>query len=211
MQFYGNSFFKPLECIQTKGQIMYLPEFWWHSVLNLGNVVIGGAIQTSHARTHWMRERNIHDGVRKVLNGGSDQKKRWSDLETAGRRMHGIKAFERLAHSGPISAVHHFFMGFEFWDMGPAFYNQSVEHLTEAILMDPAFVEAYTYLSRIYSLNLPDNHHFDMEMAEDILRIAYLLNPNNDSARGKLKNIFRRTNQQYLMTLVDKRKPLPPK
>jgi len=190
---------------------MYLPEFWWHSVLNLGNVVIGGAIQTSHARTHWMRERNIHDGVRKILNGDEQQKRKWTDLETAGRRMHGIKAFERLVDSGPISAVHHFFMGFEYWDAGPMYYKEAVAHLTETILMDPTFIEAYSYLSRIYSLDTPDNAFFDIVMAEDLLRIAYLLNPNNQPMRAKLKQVFRRTKQQYLIELVDRRKPLPPR
>merc|ERR1712197_319118 len=95
--------------------------------------------------------------------------------------------------------------------MGPEYYNQSITHLTEAILMDPTFIEAYNYLSRIYSLNIPNNEHFNMETAEDILRIAYLLNPNNDGVRGKLKSLFKKTKQQYQMTMVTKRKPLPPK
>eukprot|EP01084_Bolivina_argentea_P304048 525034_1 len=204
--FYGNSFFKPLECIQRKGQIIYLPEFWWHSVLNLGNVVMGAAVQTSHARTPWLFERNVHDEVRHGVNYGG---KNWTDLEENAERMEGIHAYKRLTRYGPISAVHHFFMGFEFYDMGE--YTDAIKHLTNALLMDPTYLEAYSYLSHVYSHDDPNNVFYDMDKAEDILRIAYILNPNNDSIQDELLRLFSLTEQHDLAGLVRERNPLPPK
>eukprot|EP01084_Bolivina_argentea_P241550 405477_1 len=201
---YGNSFFKPLECIQLKGQIMYLPEFWWHSVINLGNVVIGGAIQTSYSYTPWMFERDIHDEVRGKINSGQHQ---WTHLEEMSERVKGINAFRRLKQYGPISAVHEFFIGFEYYDMGH--YKEGIEHLTNAILMDSTYLEAYSYLSRIYSHEHDLNEFYDLEKAEQILRIAYMLNPNNDSVKSQLLMVFRKTNQRELMKLVGTHQPLP--
>ena len=31
-----NGLHKPFECVQKEGQLIYLPEFWWHAVLNIG-------------------------------------------------------------------------------------------------------------------------------------------------------------------------------
>ena len=186
-QNYGNAFFKPMECIQSKGQIIYVPEFWWHSVINLGNVVIGAAMQSAHSRMPWMRERDVHDRVRRELGH-----EKFSDLEGDAQRNEAIQAYERLARYGPISAVHHFFMGFEYYDMG--IYDWAVFHLTNALLIDPTYLEAYSYLGRIYYFD-PSNGFHDMEMAEAILRIGYLLNPHNDSVYRELFDVLRRTRQ----------------
>ena len=40
--------FKPIECILNQGQILFIPKLWWHSVLNLDDVVIGITVQDNN-------------------------------------------------------------------------------------------------------------------------------------------------------------------
>eukprot|EP01084_Bolivina_argentea_P132743 234249_1 len=204
----GYNDFKPLECIAHPGQIVYIPEFWWHSVLNVGDAA-GIAVQTSHARQPWMLERDIHDEVRRnVLKDNH-----WSELEMEVNRFEGIKAYNRLKHYGPLSAVHEFFMGFEFYDMGNKLYfPYAIKHFNNAILMDETYIEAYKYLSRIYSLkgkNNWENKYYDLEKAENLLRIAYLLNPNNEGTHKELMDIYRMQNDKEMYELIKNKKPLP--
>ena len=33
------SLFKPIECVQNGGQVLYIPDHWWHMVLNIDETV----------------------------------------------------------------------------------------------------------------------------------------------------------------------------
>ena len=33
------SLFKPIECVQHGGQVLYIPDHWWHMVLNIDETV----------------------------------------------------------------------------------------------------------------------------------------------------------------------------
>merc|ERR1711924_138774 len=89
-------------------------------------------------------------------------------------------------------------------------WDEAVYHLKNALLMDPTYLEAYSYLGRIYYID-PHNGFHDMDKAEEILRIGYLLNPHNDSVYNELIAVLSKTRQIELIRIMRKRKPLPAK
>ena len=60
------SSYKPIECIQNEGDILYLPKLWWHAVLNLGDV-IGISIQNDDNAN---MDTSIEDIAQFEQNGG---------------------------------------------------------------------------------------------------------------------------------------------
>ena len=61
-------------------------------VLNLGDMVVAGAIQTSIAKTPWLRERTTHDRIKRVLRKPEEAEKngvRWTALFDQPRSVDG--------------------------------------------------------------------------------------------------------------------------
>ena len=188
--FEEKALFKPLECMQSEGQILYLPEFWWHSVLNLGNLVISGSFQAMMPNLQSACFREKHGELRRLRKdiGSASEKGEWTELEKEGKRLELVQLYRRLSAMEPINAVHHFFMGQESWSRGPVAFNEAIAHFTDALLMDPTFVMAYDAMSNIYAWNHPQNEHFyDAAKAEELLLIASILNPNHNAIRKKLR------------------------
>eukprot|EP00483_Globobulimina_turgida_P012585 UN12608 len=75
--------------------------------------------------------------------------------------------------------------------------------------MDSTYIEAYKYLSRIYSFDDENNTYYDINKAEDLLRVAYILNPNNEGVRQELMSVFVKQNDKDLYQMVRQKQPLP--
>eukprot|EP01084_Bolivina_argentea_P242836 407252_1 len=103
-----------------------------------------------------------------------------------------------------MSAVHEFFVGFEYYDFGPRYFDKAIEHLTNAILMDASYVGAYAYLSRIYMHRVSENIFYDLYKAEKVARMGYILNPNHKGIRDILQYIFRSTARRNEYNLIKK-------
>lgn len=204
---YGhNGLHKPFECIQKEGQLIYLPEFWWHAVLNIGDVAAGG-LQTSESYTAWMKEIDYLGEIERLL---SDKKRRkshksvLSDLEKQANHYDMLLVHARLGKFAPFNGVHQFFVGFEYIDLGE--YPLAEQYLYEALYMDPSNLEAYLGLAKIYMDSDELWHNY---LAERVLRIAYILNHNHPTVRDRLLSIFEDHGEKELYELVQRHEPLP--
>merc|ERR1711879_1025390 len=81
------------------------------------------------------------------------------------------------------------------------------QYLEEALFMDPALIEAYLGLARIYMDSDSRWHHY---LAERALRLAYVLNHNHPVVREKLMQLFEEQDERELHELVERHEPLPP-
>ena len=114
--------YKPIECIQKEGQLLYLPEFWFHAVLNLGDVVAAG-IQSSASYTQWMKEIDKLGNWEKEMNHDGQRalhKQPLTDLEHEMKQWELIKLYERLEEMSPNNAVRPFMVGHNYDEMGDA-------------------------------------------------------------------------------------------
>lgn len=202
-----NGLHRPFECIQKEGQLIYLPEFWWHAVLNVGEVAAGG-IQTSDSYTPWMKEIDYLGEIERTLSDKKMKKKHrntLTDLEKQATHYDMLLIHDRLGKHAPFNAVHQFFVGYEYIDLGE--YPLAEQYLEEALFMDPALIEAYLGLARIYMDSDSRWHHY---LAERSLRLAYVLNHNHPVVREKLMKLFEEQGEKELYELVQRHEPLPP-
>merc|ERR1712157_250773 len=105
----------------------------------------------------------------------------------------------------PFNAVHQFFVGYEYADLKE--YPLAEQYLKEALFMDPANIEAYLALAKIYTDSDSLWHNY---LAERTLRLAYVLNPNHPTVREELIELFEQQEQDDLVELVQKHEELPP-
>lgn len=202
-----NGLHRPFECMQKEGQLIYLPEFWWHAVLNVGEVAAGG-IQTSDSYTPWMKEIDYLGEIERTLSDKKMKKKHrnlLTDLEKQATHYDMLLIHDRLGKHAPFNAVHQFFVGYEYVDLGE--YPLAEQYLEEALFMDPSLIEAYLGLARIYMDSDSRWHHY---LAERALRLAYVLNHNHPVVREKLLQLFEEQEEHELYRLVQKHEPLPP-
>ena len=143
------------------------------------------------------------------LNSDKKQKKKhrnpMTDLEKKANHFDMLLIHDRLGKHAPFNAVHQFFVGFEYIDIGE--YPMAEQYLEEAIFMDPALIEAYLGLARIYRDSDSLWHNY---LGERVLRIAYILNHNHPTVREQLIEIFKNQGEDKLIELVQKHEPLPP-
>ena len=186
---------------------LVLHRFWWHAVLNIGEVAAAG-IQASESYTAWMKEIDFLGELERTTSDSKRKRKRrvlLSDLEKDATHMAMLLVHDRLGRHAPFNAVHHFFIGLEYVELGE--YALAEQYLQEALLMDPALIEAYLALARIY---LDSDRLWHRYQADRLLRIAYVLNHNHPKVREGLISVL---TKQHLDDLVDKvlrHEPLPP-
>ena len=123
--------YKPLECIQKEGQILYLPEFWFHAVLNLGDVVAAG-IQTSRSYTQWMQEIDLLGNWEKEMNFDGQKKLHkppLTDLETEIRHWKLLKLYQRMEEMSPNNAIRYFMVGYNYYDLGQVLFFLCLSYL----------------------------------------------------------------------------------
>ena len=96
----------------------------------------------------------------------------------------------------PMNAVFEFRIGNDFCLMGHRYYKEGRKHLTNAILMDPTFILAYTTLAFTYMDTTLIKEHglenatkiygYNIETARKLLQIAKKLNPYNQRVKRLL-------------------------
>ena len=198
--------FKPLECMQTEGQIMYVPEFWWHQVLNLGHTV-SIAMQTNNKYAGYTSMKNLtayHARITQNLQNKEFLKViNKTDLELDALKMENLVNIQKrlLYEHAPLNAVYEFRIGNDLCLMGHRFYEDGRKHLTNAILMDPTYILAYTTLAftymdqsmvEKYSLkNATEKYGYNVETAKRLIDIASVLNANNVNVQNSLKYLRR--------------------
>eukprot|EP01083_Nonionella_stella_P090080 251666_1 len=194
---YGG-LYKPLECMVKEGQMLYIPEFWWHSVVNVGNS-IGIAVQSARYYTPWMQ---IVDRLQEYEEH-KVKYKQYTDLERDKIQFDILNIHETLDEMGPQCAVHTFFIGEE--NIPLSNLKTAEQYLIKTIRMDPTFVGAYVSLSKVYAkLN-------EMDKAETLLRIGYVLNRHHPQVREELIQLFEVQQNETLKQLVEQYQDLPPR
>ena len=155
-----------------------------------------------------MQEIDYLGEIERLLSDKKQRKKHrntLTDLEKQANHYDMLLVHDRLGRHAPFNAVHQFFVGFEYIDLGE--YPLAEQYLEEAIFMDPALVEAYLGLARIYKDSDSLWHNY---LAERMLRIAYILNHNHPTVRERLIEEFENQGEDKLVELVQKHEPLPP-
>lgn len=79
--------------------------------------------------------------------------------------------------------------------------------MTEALQMDPAYIEAYTNLGQLYRQSSSPKQR---RKGEHLWRLAYKLNHNNPRVRENLIDLFSESGRDELVELVQKHEALPP-
>ncbi|ETO27820.1 hypothetical protein RFI_09313 [Reticulomyxa filosa] len=258
--------YKPLECIQAEGQVLYVPEFWFdftssnwiplsilfHAVLNVGDVV-AGAIQSSAAHTEWTELLAEVAQIEKELRNTHDSsdseiyQRPLTDLEQHQRHQRLLAIHQSMLRLAPNNAVHHFLTGneylviqqvrffcffcfencifffgslclsfipllfiFFFVCMRSSKYDKAIEYFSNAIRLDPTYIEAYLSLSDayLYSHHLKYNYDFILKV-QQLLRIAYRLNPLHPQVKSRLAQLLNDAGQSVLATKVQNSEALP--
>ncbi len=141
--------------------MLYLPKLWWHSVLNLDDVVIGITVQDSE----------------KTLG--------WPSVEQK-----------------TVMSSNYYSLGFEQFENNNM--KQAIEYFEKCLSLDPTFIHCYLLLARIYWFA-----YDELDKAERLLRIAYVLNPYSMSVQNGLVGLFIQTNKLQMVQMVRNNLPLP--
>eukprot|EP01084_Bolivina_argentea_P065053 118588_1 len=198
--------FKPLECIQRDGQILYIPEYFWHGVINIGDS-IGVSIQSTSKKTLWEMSDPLFDVKNVTKHIIYNDKMRWSNLEIHAQKFESYKNRLLLHKYGPLNAANELDKAVSLLKIGgdhfDIYVNKAKIHCIKALLMDPTFAYGYDFLAEIYA------NENNIMFSETLLRIAYLLNPNDYYIRDALINVFKRCDKHHLIPFVNKREVLP--
>ena len=172
---------KPMECVQTEGQIIYIPEFWWHSVLNIGeDIVIGTAVQNLGDDN----DGNEIAQTQNVINSLEYDAMKYS--------IYSINETARM-YWNESNALNHFMSGYSLLEIKghrDVWCHQAVGHLMKAIELDPFYLEAYMSLGVLFgnhganekfvnSQAMRERYCVDLEKATDYFKRAYALNSRN--------------------------------
>ncbi|XP_062503097.1 uncharacterized protein LOC134180041 [Corticium candelabrum] len=155
---------KPLECVQEAGEILYLPESYYHGTINIDDTLAIGLQKTEASTPAERIFYNLNQLNVKVLNTEDKNVKKAVQKQI-------VEKYYQLYTLLPNNA--------EIWHkLGEALYNdgqydKGLEFLQKAIDYDPKFVVAYSTLSRC--LKQLD----DITGSEAAIRKAYKLNPHN--------------------------------
>lgn len=155
---------KPIECVQEAGEILYLPESYYHGTINIGDTLAIG-LQKNVARTPVERLFYILRPM-ELRVGQTDNENEKSVLYEQ-----IVEKYYRLYELLPSSAeICH--------KLGEALFNdrqykEALEFTQKAIDLDPKFVVAHSSLSRYLK------EQGDLDGSEVAIKTAYGLNPQN--------------------------------
>ena len=155
---------KPIECVQEAGEILYLPESYYHETINIGDTLAIG-FQKNVAQTP---VEQIFYALRPIESkaGQTDDEE-----EKAVLYKQIVEEYYKLLELLPTSTeVCH--------KLGEALYNdkqydKALMFTQRAIDFDPKFIVAYCSMSRY----LREND--DLNESESVIKTAYQLNPRN--------------------------------
>jgi tetratricopeptide (TPR) repeat protein len=155
---------KPIECVQEAGEILYLPESYYHGTINIGETLAIG-FQKNVAQTP---VEQIFYALR-PLEYRAEHTEDEEEKDVLYKQI--VEEYYKLLELLPANAeVCH--------KLGEALYNdeqydQALEFTQRAIDFDPKFVVAYCSMSRY----LRENN--DLNNSESVIKTAYALNPQN--------------------------------
>ena len=190
---------KPMECVQTEGQIIYIPEFWWHSELNIGlDIVIGTAVQHlgDGVYTPFMKWRARKDAINREI---AEKQNVITNLEHDAMKYSIHRIYETLdQYSNGSNALNHFMRGYAMMEMRTQrdlWCHRAVAEFTNAIGLDPFYLEAYMTLGVLYGnhkLNakysqqksMRERYCVDLDRAMNYFKKAYALNCKNHFLRS---------------------------
>ncbi|KAL4226395.1 hypothetical protein ACF0H5_014378 [Mactra antiquata] len=153
---------KMLECIQEAGEILYLPESWYHGTINLGDTVAIG-IQKKEANTHIEKLFYREGKVAKTLRN----KNRTEKLNIMKERL---KILEEILHLLPDSAEVNMKVGTMYKDIGNL--HEAKRFTDRALELDQNFVVALLNLAGI------ESQLGNMEAAIEHYKQSELIAPN---------------------------------
>ncbi|XP_029638189.1 uncharacterized protein LOC115213383 isoform X2 [Octopus sinensis] len=157
---------KPIECIQEAGEILYLPESYYHSTLNIGDTVAIG-IQKKEPATEieklFYEELKYHSQIIEVKN----QRLNSTEKEFVINKQTQIQ--ESLLKLLPANTEVHLKLS-EIYSLAGRF-NEAFKHSTKAMELDPLFVVAYlTIANQFFMLGRNTK-------AEEMFQKAMVINP----------------------------------
>ena len=152
----------PLECIQEAGEILYLPESYYHGTLNIGDTL---AVGWQKKEAVLPVERIIYDCTEMFnqLNGVSNNRERVVLYEKI------AKKYGEMVEMLPSSSEAHHKFGEMLFESGKK--DEGMSMIQKAIEIDPLFVIAYTTLAQ-YLIDVGNT-----DEAERLCRKAFDLNP----------------------------------
>jgi len=153
---------KPMECLQRPNTILYIPEGWYHGVLNVNDTV---------ALSFQQREASIFP-----ITFYYQKRKRMSPEQ----KIHNLKKILKK-HPKNAQAWHDY--GWSYNEMGEI--KKAVKYLKKSIEVEPKFINSYTALVQICMQNEAVKPCSLLQAWKYIER-AYKLNSNNlDTARHR--------------------------
>ncbi|KAL5013202.1 hypothetical protein ScPMuIL_007472 [Solemya velum] len=151
---------KPLECIQEAGDILYLPEGFYHATINLADTLgisIHDTVPTEESQVLFSKD----TGLDKRLQESKPQ-------ERYGITKQRKENIDQLLLLHPWNTEALLRAGRIYHDSG--MYNESIRFLRDAIDRDPQFLMAQLHLAIIY------NQHGESELAEELFKRILNLN-----------------------------------
>ncbi|XP_025108459.1 uncharacterized protein LOC112572786 isoform X2 [Pomacea canaliculata] len=150
----------PMECVQQGGDILYLPEGFYHATLNIGDT-IAVALQKKEAMLL----------TEKLFYRLTELNARLSESTSASTEIHKkiLDTLLQLRGLLPDSSEVAMKLGEKYGDLGQ--HQKAVEFLQKAIDLDPYFVLAHTALAK----NLASLRRY--QEAEDLFLRARALSP----------------------------------
>eukprot|EP00117_Sycon_ciliatum_P001087 scpid67535/ scgid6900/ JmjC domain-containing protein 8; Jumonji domain-containing protein 8 len=123
----------PMECVQRPGEVLYLPESFYHGTLNIGDTVAIG-VQSVEAQTEY-------EGLGYALNefekaAGSDKQSIWNER---------VKVYQTLLKQTPTNSQLLLALGETLNAQGEV--DKGLQMIKEATQIDPFFVQAWANLA----------------------------------------------------------------
>ncbi|KAK7102585.1 uncharacterized protein [Littorina saxatilis] len=151
---------RPLECVQEGGEILYLPEGFYHATLNIGDTI---AVALQNKDPVLIEEKITYE----VTNLVNVLDRPNSDAQIVNSKL--LNKFLKLKELLPESAEVNMKLGDKYGDLDQ--HEKAIEYLQKAIDLDPYFVLAYTRLGASLSTLKRDDE------AEKALKRAVELSP----------------------------------
>ncbi|KAK7479236.1 hypothetical protein BaRGS_00029484, partial [Batillaria attramentaria] len=132
---------KPLECVQEAGEIIYIPEGYWHAVINIGDT-IGMTLLAGKAVTVAQKLRNRDserdDEIKKEESGTAQTKGDLKAMYSCARKLHRIFPDNTYAMAQ---------LAYAYKKEGKR--EKAIGLLLKAVDVDPYFISAHVLLSNI--------------------------------------------------------------
>jgi len=213
---------KPIECIQEPGEILYVPEGWYHAVINLGEGVAIGYQMFEH-KGEYMKEGYRLRSLVKVMREAFKDKDAAMG-ETLWQEISGI--YNYLQSQTPKNTENlfvycHTLLAYGKETKNLNYVQSSLDCYQQVLKLDPFFIHAYNNLALVMILE-----KYPPELILSVLAKGYEKNPRNfyllqtysdflfrnftTSIGTNLTNKITFKEKNFLLTLLEKMAVLRP-